>query len=121
MLLDSSILLEILLKQPLFEKCEKTIQGVDTLYISVLSYFECYKKIRLRLSESEALEVVGYFENFKVIDISKEISLLAADLSLEHSLSMADSLVLATAKECRSILLTLDNDFTGIPGARVVR
>ncbi|MEW6055426.1 MAG: PIN domain-containing protein [Bdellovibrionota bacterium] len=49
------------------------------------------------------------------------MALYAADLSIEFELAMADSLILAFAKEAGVSLLTLDNDFAGIPNVVVVR
>ncbi|HEV7768946.1 MAG TPA: hypothetical protein VGQ76_28390 [Thermoanaerobaculia bacterium] len=41
---------------------------------------------------------------------------MAADLSLEHRLAMADALVLATTRQFDAILVISDRDFEGLPG-----
>jgi toxin FitB len=46
--------------------------------------------------------------------------LRAADLSLEFSLPMADSFVLATARALGAELITSDTDFKNVPGVRVL-
>lgn len=56
-----------------------------------------------------------------VADLTSEIALTAADLSKEHKIGMADSIVLAHAQHVGGTLVTLDNDFSGMPGARVIR
>lgn len=50
----------------------------------------------------------------KVIDSS--VALTAVDLSLEHRLAMADSLIYATAVLHRVEVVTSDPDFVGLPG-----
>lgn len=120
MLVDSSVLIEVLLKRPLADKCLERLKG-DRLYVPSLVYYECYKKLRAKVSESDALEAMGTLEIFSTVNITKEIALYAADLAIEHNLAMADSLVLACARELHVPLLTLDNDFAGISGVQVVR
>ena len=50
----------------------------------------------------------------KVIELSSSIALLAAKLSLDLKLPMADSIILATAQIHGAVLWTQDNDFEGI-------
>jgi PIN domain. len=52
----------------------------------------------------------------RVIPLTEEIALVAADLSLEHKLAMADAIVLATARLHDAEVITSDADFSGIPG-----
>jgi len=51
-----------------------------------------------------------------VIDLSDEIALTAADLSLAHRLPLADAVMLATARTHKAELFTTDSDFEGIEG-----
>ncbi len=83
--------------------------------------FEVYRKIKDKVSEDLALEAVATLSQHQLIPLDREIALLAADLSLEHQLAMADSLVLASAHFFAEPLLTLDNDFADLPGAVVIR
>jgi predicted nucleic acid-binding protein len=50
----------------------------------------------------------------------ESLALEAADISLEHGLAMADSLVYATARRHRAKLVTGDADFEGLPEATVI-
>jgi toxin FitB len=56
-----------------------------------------------------------------VADLTQEVALSAADLSIAHKLPMADSFVLAHAQRASATLVTLDDDFAGLPGATVLR
>ncbi|HWW62828.1 MAG TPA: type II toxin-antitoxin system VapC family toxin [Thermoanaerobaculia bacterium] len=70
---------------------------------------------RLR-GEDGALEAVAAMQKTRVIALSDELALVAADLSLEHKLAMADAIVLATARFYDAEVITSDSDFEDIPG-----
>ena len=53
-------------------------------------------------------------------ELSDEIALTAADLSLAHKLPMADTIMLATARAHNAELITTDSDFEGIAGVQVL-
>ena len=50
----------------------------------------------------------------RIVAITQELALTAADVSLAHDLAMADALILATANAYRAELITSDADFAGI-------
>jgi len=54
----------------------------------------------------------------RVVDLNATIALTAAKLSIELKLPMADSIILATARECPATLWTQDGDFKGMAGVR---
>lgn len=78
-----------------------------------------YKKIKRERGQKVARECLGALLKTQMIPVNAEIAVLAAEVSLEHSLAMADSLVLATARAFGAELLTSDFDFKGIEGVRV--
>ena len=77
--------------------------------------------IRRDLSEERALEAVAALRRAEVVPVDESLALEAADLSLEHGLAMADSIVYATARRRAATLVTGDADFEGLPGAVVIR
>ena len=54
----------------------------------------------------------------RVIDLDAGLALVAAKLSVELRLPMADAVILATARRFGALLWTQDADFEGIPGTR---
>ena len=120
LVIDTSVWLEILLSQPLKTLCLKEIKS-KKLYIPTLCFYECFKKLRSKVSDHEAIEAISALYRYPHLDLTSEIALNAADLSVQFNLAMADSLVLAHAKAINGILLTLDNDFASIPGVKVLR
>lgn len=115
--IDSSVWIEVLSKGPLFPICQKTISKYKNhnLIVSTIVIFEVYRKLRRHVSEDLALSTIAYLNQYKIVDLSKEISLLAADLSIQYKLAMADSLVYAFAVYEDAYFITLDFDFNQIP------
>jgi predicted nucleic acid-binding protein len=57
-------------------------------------------------------------EQGAVVDLSSSLALIAARLSLQHRLPLADSVILATARARTATLWTQDADFRSIEGVR---
>ena len=88
------------------------------ILVPAICLYEVYKRILLLRSEDEALTAVGIMMRSSVEEISSQIALRGAELSVEHHLHMADSLILATAQFHEAELWTMDADFAGLPGVR---
>ena len=52
----------------------------------------------------------------EIVDLTTVIAMKAARLSLQHTIPMADSIILATARVYGCIIWTQDSDFQGIDG-----
>ena len=120
MVVDSSVWIEIFVSGKKAKSCKRAIDDAKEVTVPTVVLYEIYKKIKHKVSEESALEAVASLSQYKVEDFNREIAMTAADLSLEHKIAMADSIVLAHALNKNTELLTLDNDFRGIPGAKVL-
>jgi predicted nucleic acid-binding protein len=118
-LLDSSVWIEVITQGKLYEKCmhEKS----DQIIVPTLVLFEVYRKLSKNLSEDKALIAIAMITQNQVQDMTQEVALTAADLSLEYNLGMADSLILAHSRIHKAKLITLDNDFSDIKDVKVIR
>jgi predicted nucleic acid-binding protein len=119
MVVDSSVWLEIFRSGPLQPECERLLQK-GTVKVPSIVLFEVYRKIKKKLSEDLALEAVATLSRYEVLDLNREITLLAGDLAIEHTIGMVDSMVLAHAFFLKVPLITLDNDLAEIAGVTVV-
>ena len=119
--LDSSVWIEIFRSGPLLKACQQELNAARIVIVPSLVLFEVYKKIVSQKTEDLALSAIALLNQYLVQDLNQEIALTAADLSLQHHLAMADSIVLAHAVKTNSTLVTLDNDFEGILGTQVLR
>lgn len=68
-----------------------------------------------------ALQLAGRLHATHVIPLTESSALLAADLSLQHGLVMADAMVYATARDQGAEILTGDADLEGLPGVVYIK
>lgn len=55
----------------------------------------------------------------RILELTEELALTAADLSLAHGLALAASMMLAAARANDAKLVTTDAGFAGIAGVRI--
>src|SRR5262249_16882527 len=113
--------IEILGSGPLSKSCRKELDNADRVVVPTLVLFEVYRKILTAVSEDQALAAVAVMSQHDVIDLSRDVALTAGDLSVQLKLGMADSMVLAHSHAASATLITLDNDFSGVPGVKILR
>jgi toxin FitB len=101
---DSSGWLEYLGKGLRVDHYAPIIQQSDTLIVPTTSLSEVFKQFALQRDEESALKAIGLMSSGRVIDLSLEIAILAAELSLAYKLPMADSMILATAHKRRHLV-----------------
>ena len=97
------------------------IQVTAELVVPTISIYEVYKRVAVQRGEEEALSAIGWMTLGLVTDLTQEIALMAADLSLAHKLPMADSIILATARANDAILWTQDEHFKGLSHVKYVQ
>jgi toxin FitB len=119
LIVDSSVWLEIFTKGDRAAECLLKLRGKEIM-VPTIVLFEVYRKVKQKISDDVALEVVASISKNKVLPVDRDIALLAADLSIEFKLGMADSMVYAFARDNGTSLLTLDHDFMNLPGVVVV-
>lgn len=96
------------------------IQDTANLIVPTICIYEVYKRILIQRDEEDALNVVGWMSLGQVVDLTRDIALLAADLSLEHKLPMADSMILAVARAYEATLWTQDEHFKGVEDVQYI-
>lgn|SRR3989338_2770686 len=120
-ILDSSIWIEIFRDGPLASKCKKVLDSHKISGVPTCSVYEVYKKIQSSVSEESALAVIAFFKQFPILELNVDTAVLAAEISLQYKLGMADSVMLAHAKIEEARLVTMDNDFAGIDNTQILR
>ena len=112
---DSSGWLEFFVDGPLARKYENYLSNPSEVVTPTIVLYEVYKKIRRERSEEEALVAAAQIQKTRLAPLTETIALAAADISLEHRLAMADSIVYATALSHRAQLISSDADFAQLP------
>jgi predicted nucleic acid-binding protein len=117
-IVDSSGWLEYFSDGPNADSFAEPLGNVSELLVPTIILYEVFKVVCRQRGEDAALQAVALMQQGKVIELSSSITLLAAKLSLDVKVPMADSIILATAQTNDAILWTQDNDFEGLSGVR---
>ena len=117
---DSSGWLEYFSDAPNASIFSEPIEATDELLVPTVSIYEVFKKVLLERGETEALRAIGFMQLGRVVDLTSTIALHAAKISAEVKIPMADSIMLASAREFDAILWAQDSDFEGIEGVEFV-
>lgn len=115
---DSSGWLEWFADGPGAASFAEPLADPEALIVPSLSIFEVFKRVLRQRGETAALQAAALMQQGRVVDLDASLAMLAARLSVEHGLPMADAVILATARRCGAVLWTQDADFEGIPGTR---
>lgn len=84
------------------------------LVVPTISIYEVYKWVLREHGEAQALQAAAVMQGGQVVDLDSRLALAAAQLSHALQLPMADSIILATARDRQARLHTMDSDFRGI-------
>ena len=117
--IDSSGWLEVFADGPYADEFAKRLRNPASVLTPTIAIYEVYKWIKRERSEEDAIHAAATMRKTQLVDLSDEIALTAADLSLAHKLPMADAIILATARSHSAEIITTDSDFTGIDGVTV--
>ncbi len=96
------------------------IEDVAQLLVPAVCVFEVYKGVLGQSGEGNALRAVVQMRLARVIDLNTPLAMLAARVSLELKLPLADSVILATARAHGAVLWTQDRDLKGVDGVKYV-
>ncbi len=119
-LIDSSAWIEYFTSDSPHPKVSQGLKELSAVITPTVVLYEVYKKLKKTLSEQHADEAAAQMMKTRIVPLSDSVALAAAEVSLEHSLAMADSIVYATALEFGCKIVTLDNDFRKLPLAQVL-
>lgn len=115
-LLDSSGWIEFFTDGPRADRYAVYLTARYRLMTPTIVLYEVYKKIKRERGEEVALQLAGRLHTTHLIPLTESIALLAADLSLQYGLAMADAIVYATGRDQEAEVVTGDADLKGLPG-----
>ena len=115
---DSSASLEYFANGPNAGAFASAIQATEELVVPSITLLEVFKRVYQQRGEGPALQAVALMQQGAVVDLDAPLALMAARLSADGKLALADSVVLATARRFDATLWTQDADFEGLPGVR---
>ncbi len=115
-LVDSTGWVEYLGNGPKAQAFAPYLERPESLFLPTIVVYEVYKKLRRehgdRLAQEFLSEAFGFQERVVPVDIY--LAELAARISIETKLAMADSMIYAAAKVNGATLITSDAHFSGL-------
>jgi predicted nucleic acid-binding protein len=115
---DSSAWLEYFANGPNASFFAAAIEATDELVVPTITMLEVFKRVHQQRGEGSALQAVALMQQGEVVELTSAPAFAAATLGVEHKLPLADSVVLATARQYEALLWTQDADFEGLPDVR---
>ena len=113
---DSSAWLEYFSGGKNAKYLREPLSQADKLVVPTITLFEVFKVVYRQRGEDAAIQAVALMKQGQEVALDGGLALVAAQLSLEHHLPMADSIILATARLHDAELWTQDADFEGLEG-----
>lgn len=114
-LVDSVGWIEFFTDGPLASQYAKHLESPSNNIVPTIVLYEVYKKIKQERSEDAALIAVSTMQSARVIPLTDDLSLAAADISIHYKLAMADAIVYASAVQENARVVTSDKDLKDLP------
>ncbi|MCR4316734.1 MAG: type II toxin-antitoxin system VapC family toxin [Planctomycetes bacterium] len=99
---------------------EPAILDFPNLIVPTISIYEVFKRVLWERNERDAKKCFYAMATGSVVELSADIALSAAKLSVQFKLPLADAIIYATSLECGATLWTQDSDFEGVPGVKYI-
>ena len=119
-IIDSSGWLEYFGDGPNASFFSRPLQKTTELIVPTITIYEVFKTVLRQRNESDALQAIALMQQGSVVDLTASISILAAKISLENEMPMADSIILATAHRHEATVWTQDSDLEGIDRVKYI-
>lgn len=118
--IDSSGWLEYFINGSNADFFARVIENADDVLVPTISLFEVFKRVLIEKNRDEALEAIALMKEGRIVDLDDSLALVAAELSYELKLPLADSIILATARAHDATLWTQDAHFKGLDGVKYI-
>ncbi len=115
---DSSGWLEYFANGPNAARFLPPLKEIDALVVPVVCIYEVFKVVLRERGENAAIQAAMAMQKGPVTPMTSSLAMAAAKISLDLSLPMADSLIVATARLHDATIWTQDAHFKGIPGTK---
>lgn len=117
---DSSGWLEYFADEANADFFAEAIENVEELIVPAINIYEVFKRVYQQRGEGDALQAVALMEQGQLVEVDASLALKAAKISLDLGIPMADSLILAAARQHEATLWTQDVDFKGMAGIQYI-
>ena len=98
----------------------RPIEDTGHLIVPSICIYEVFKKTLQFFDEKKALEITAVMRMGQVVFLDDQMAFAAAALSYKLKLPMADSIILATARQHHAVIWTQDVDFKDLPDVKYI-
>lgn len=113
--LDSSGWIEVTHDGPNAQAFFPAIADPLSVIVPTITLYEVRKYSLLHAGEDRTRQIIQFMEQGEVTPIDSQVAQLAAEISIQHKLAMADSFIYAITLSQKATLWTQDADFEGLP------
>lgn len=117
-IVDSSGWLEYFADGPNAQRFFPALKDIKTLVVPAVSIYEVFKVVLRESGENAAIHAAMAMQKATVVEMTSRLAMAAAKTSLELTLPMADSMILATARLHNATIWTQDAHFKDIAGVK---
>ena len=117
---DSSAWLEYFADGPNAAVFDEPLCDIAALVVPSMTICEVFKTVFRQRGEDAALQAVALMQQGTVVELTASLAMVAAKTSLDTGLPMADSIILATARQHEAQLWTQDEHFRNVARVRFV-
>lgn len=117
---DSSGWLEYFADGPNADFFAAAVEATSELIVPTISVYEVFKRTLQQRDESAALQAVALMMRGRVVDLDVNLALAAARVSTQLRIPMADSIMLATARQFDATLWAQDEHFENVEGVQYI-
>jgi predicted nucleic acid-binding protein len=100
---------------------EPAITSIEDLVVPTITMYEVFKRVLQQRDETQALLSIAIMQQGNIVDLTNSIAINAAKISFELKVPMADSIILATARQYEATIWTQDEDFEGIENVKYIK
>lgn len=115
-LFDSSCWLEYFARSPLCAPYRERLERSTSIILPTIVVHEVFRKLLREAGEEAALRAIAYMQAATLVELDAELALLSARLGVESGLPLADSVLYASARRFRAVVITHDAHFKDLPG-----
>ncbi len=114
LVVDSSGWIEVFTNGGQAEHVLALLADTCSLVVPAITIVEVFKWVLREHGEAQAVQAAAVMQRGMVVELDSRLALAAAQLSHALQLPIADSIILATARDQQARLPPMDSDFRGI-------
>ncbi|OGW52462.1 MAG: twitching motility protein PilT [Nitrospirae bacterium RBG_19FT_COMBO_55_12] len=120
-LVDSCGWLEYLADGPNATFFASAIENTEELLVPTICILEVFKRVLQQRGEDSALQSAALMQQGQVIDLDSGTAVTAAKIGHEIKLTLADAVIVATARIHHAVIWTQDADLKAVEGVKFVK